>query len=79
MYQTRRTGSRGPRVTPHAAEMNTDCLLSAESGMPALVAGFHVKGVTRYISGYVGEGKGEIFWAIVSHSWYALCYNGVVE
>lgn len=38
-----------------------------------------VKGVTRYIFGYLHEGKGEIFWAIVSHFGYAICYNRSIE
>jgi hypothetical protein len=38
-----------------------------------------VKGVTRYIFLYRDEGKGEIFLAIVSHLYYAICYNGYIQ
>lgn len=57
----------------------TNCFLSAEKagGMPA--GRNLVKGVTRYKSGYLHEGKGKIFWAIVSHFGYAICYNRGIE
>lgn len=56
-----------------------NCLLWAENagGTPGLRN--LVKGVTRYISGYLHEGKGKIFRAIVSHLGYAICYNRNIE
>jgi hypothetical protein len=50
-----------------------------QTRLALLIGGNLVKGVTRYIFRYRDVGKGVIVWAIVSHLWYAICYNENIE